>query len=204
MPARKRRYELKARAEAQEETRRRITEATVALHQEVGPARTTISEVAKRAGVQRLTVYNNFPEERDLLGACSAHWVAQSPPPDPSPWPAIRDPSRRARTALAALYGYYRATEAMTGNVQRDARAMPALQEILDAGWVPYLEAVRDILAGGWERDGPPNARLRAALWLALQFDTWRALARDEGLGDEEAAALAAAMARAGGRSGSR
>src|SRR3954469_2751691 len=115
--ARKRKNELKARAQAQEETRRRITEATVGLHVEVGPANTTISEIAKRAGVQRLTVYNNFPDEISLLGACSAHYIAQHPPPDPGTWMSIREPGRRARTALAALYGYYRETEPMTGKV---------------------------------------------------------------------------------------
>src|SRR3954462_3840592 len=102
--ARKRKYELKARAEAQEETRRRITEATVGLHLEVGPAKTTISEVAKRAGVQRLTVYNNFPDEASLLGACSAQWLGQHPPLDLGTWQSIRDPVRRARTAVTALY----------------------------------------------------------------------------------------------------
>ena len=41
-----RKYELKARAEKQAETRRRIVEATLGLHQEVGPARTTVAEIA--------------------------------------------------------------------------------------------------------------------------------------------------------------
>src|SRR3954469_25047826 len=110
--AAKRKYELKARAEAQEETRRRITEATVGLHLEVGPAKTTISEIAKRAGVTRLTVYNNFPDETSLLGACSAHYGSQHPPPDPSEWGATQDPAERTRRALTAFYRYYRDTEA--------------------------------------------------------------------------------------------
>src|SRR4051812_3966976 len=97
--ARKRKYELKARAASQEDTRRRITEATVGLHMEVGPAKTTISEVAKRAGVQRLTVYNNFPDEASLLGACAAHYNAGHPPPDPASWMGVRDPARRGRAA---------------------------------------------------------------------------------------------------------
>jgi AcrR family transcriptional regulator len=194
--ARKRKYELKARAEAQEETRRRIVEATVALHQEVGPAKTTISEVAKRAGVQRLTVYNNFPDEASLLGACSAHWVAQHPPPDPGAWQSIREPVRRARAALTALYGYYRETETMSANVLRDAKTMPALAAILEQGPGAFFGAIRDDLAGAWERGGPPNPRLRAALGLALRFETWQALAREEGLSDEDAAELAIAMAR--------
>jgi AcrR family transcriptional regulator len=201
--ARKRKYELKARAEAQEETRRRITEATVGLHIEVGPAKTTISEVAKRAGVQRLTVYNNFPDEASLLGACSAHYIAQHPPPDPSAWQSIRDPARRARAALTALYGYYRETEPMTANVMRDAHLMPALAGIVEQGWGPFLTALREELATAWERGGPPNRRLRAALGLALRFDTWQSLARHEGMSDEDAAELAVAMAR-GARSSSR
>ncbi|MEA2432244.1 MAG: hypothetical protein QOI19_2717 [Thermoleophilaceae bacterium] len=196
--ARKRKYELKARAEAQEETRRRITEATVGLHIEVGPAQTTISEIAKRAGVQRLTVYNNFPDEASLLGACSAHYLEEHPPPDPGSWQAIRDPARRARTALAALYGYYRETEPMTAKVMRDAQVMPALAGIVEHGWGPFLSALRDDLASTWERGGPPNARLRAALGLALRFETWQALARDEGMSDEDAAELAIAMVRGG------
>src|SRR3954468_18639796 len=186
--ARKRKYELKGRAEAQEETRRRITQATVGLHLEVGPAQTTISEVAKRAGVQRLTVYNNFPDEASLLGACAAHYNGTHPPPDPSSWAGSRDPGRRTRTALTAVYAYYRETEPMTANVMRDAQVMPTLASIVNAAYIPYITAVRDDLAAAWERGGQPNARLRAALTLALRFETWSALARDEGMADHEAA----------------
>jgi AcrR family transcriptional regulator len=194
--ARKRKYELKARAEAQEETRRRITEATVGLHLEVGPAQTTISEVAKRAGVQRLTVYNNFPDEASLLGACAAHYNAGHPPPDPGSWAALREPGRRTRAALTAIYSYYRETEPMTGKVMRDAQVMPTLASIVNAAYIPYVTAVRDDLAAAWERGGEPNGGLRAALGLALRFETWSALARDEDMGDEDAAALMVEMAR--------
>ena len=193
--AAKRKYELKARAEAQEETRRRITEATVGLHLEVGPAKTTISEIAKRAGVQRLTVYNNFPDEVDLLGACSAHYGAQHPPPDPAAWAAIADPAERTRAALLAFYGYYRETEEMTGKVMRDAHVMPALAAVLEGSYVPFVRAVRDDLAAAF--GAPEDERLRAAVALALRFETWSALARDEGMGDAEAADLALTMIRA-------
>ena len=67
MSSESRKYELKARAEKQADTRRRIVEATSELHEEVGPARTTVAEIARRAGVQRLTVYNNFPNETELF-----------------------------------------------------------------------------------------------------------------------------------------
>jgi Bacterial regulatory proteins, tetR family len=48
--AEKRKYEMKKRAERQRQTRRRIVEATVELHRTRGPANTTISEIAQRAG----------------------------------------------------------------------------------------------------------------------------------------------------------
>src|SRR4051812_15871128 len=169
--ARKRKYELKARAAAQEETRRRITEATVGLHLEVGPANTTISEIAKRAGVQRLTVYNNFPDESSLLGACSAHYASRHPPPDPGEWQSIEDPEQRTRAALRALYGYYRATEAMTGKVVRDAKVMPALASLLEGSYVAFLVAVRDDLAARWSVPA-------AAVALSLRFETWSTLTR--------------------------
>jgi AcrR family transcriptional regulator len=51
---------MSARLEAVDETRLRITEATVRLHERVGPAATTVSGVAEEAGVTRLTVYLNF------------------------------------------------------------------------------------------------------------------------------------------------
>ena len=73
---------MKERARRKAETRERIVEATVALHTSIGPARTTISAVAERAGVERHTVYAHFPDDGSLLRACSAHWEARHPSPD--------------------------------------------------------------------------------------------------------------------------
>lgn len=143
-----RKYELKRRAERQEETRRRIVEATVGLHESVGPARTTVSAVAERAGVQRLTVYRHFPDERALLSACSGHWIAANPAPDPTPWRKVRDPEERLTGALAAVYAYYAGTGPMLANLVRDAPKMPALAELLGP-YDQYLALVRDLLAAG-------------------------------------------------------
>src|SRR5918912_798430 len=156
--ATKRKYELKKRAEGLAETRRRITETTVELHRTVGPAATRISEVARRAGVQRVTVYNHFPDDASLFAACSAHWRDLHPAPDPTAWDGD------LRTALHELYAWYRETEPMTANVLRDAQTLPALQAIVQGGLGAYLEAVRDLLAeplGGGERVEAPAGPLR-------------------------------------------
>ncbi len=187
----KRRYDMKKRAEQQRETRRRIVEATVELHRTRGPAHTTVKEIAQRAGVNRLTVYNNFPDIADLLRACSRRWTEQNPAPDPTPWEEICDPEARLRTALTELYGYYASTEPMRANVLRDAETMPELAALLEGTVVPYLEAVRELLAEGWEVRGEGRRRrLLATLKLAIDFQTWRSLERESGLSREEAVEL--------------
>jgi AcrR family transcriptional regulator len=172
----KRKYELKARAERQADTRRRITEATVALHQEVGPARTTVAEVARRAGVTRLTVYNNFPDERELFAACQGHWLERHPPP-------VLDPADGLEPVLGALYSWYRETARMAENVRRDRALLPELDALMRETGDARMAELGEALGGG-----PMVA-------LALDFWTWRRLAA-EGLSDAEAASLMAGAAR--------
>ncbi len=184
-------YRKRRRAEREDETRRRITEATVALHGTVGPARTTVSAIAERAGVQRATVYRHFPDERALISACSAHWRAENPRPDISRWAAIEDPDARLRSALAELYAWYDRTEYMMEKITRDAAAVESLREAMAsaAGW---FDAATAVLAEGRAGDG---ARARAALAHALAFDTWRSLVRRQGLAPAEAVDLMARLA---------
>lgn len=168
----KRKYELKARADRQAETRRRITDSTVQLHQEVGPAKTTVAEVARRAGVTRLTVYNNFPEERELFAACQGHWLELHPLPS-------LDPSKGIEAVLRHLYRWYRETARMAENVRRDRAGLPALDALMRDTADTQMLALSKALGGG------------PLVALALDFWTWRRLAT-EGLDDDEAAALMA------------
>ena len=151
----KRKYELKKRAEQVGETRQRITEATVELHRTVGPAATQISEIARRAGVQRVTVYAHFPDETALFAACSAHWRALHPAPDPAPWLGCPDPGERLRLGLRELYAWYRETEPMTANILRDAELVPAMRPFVEDG----LVAIWKRCAGSWgSRSGRASA----------------------------------------------
>jgi AcrR family transcriptional regulator len=190
-----RKYELKERAESLSVTRQRIVEATVELHDSVGPARTTISAIAERAGVQRLTVYRHFPDERTLFQACSGHWTAQNPLPDPSEWAAVDDPEERLRIALVAIYGFYGTTEGMTGNLLRDLPESSVLQEVA-APFMQYWQTVREVLDRGWKTRGRKRTLLRAAIGHAVAFDTWRSLTRSEGLDDTDAVETMVSLAR--------
>lgn len=186
----KRQYRLAERARQQEETRRRIVEATAALHAEVGPAATSISAIAARAGVQRLTVYRHFPEERQLFEACSALSEERHPSPDAALWAGLEEPAARAEAALGALYAYYAGDARGLTLVLRDAEAIPALREVLEP-FVGYLRWIADDLAARWQASGESARWLRAATGLAVDFWTWRSLA-EQGLTPGEAARLMA------------
>jgi AcrR family transcriptional regulator len=193
MTVEKRRYEKKRRAELEAETRRRITETAVELHGTVGPARTSISAIAERAGVRRSTVYRHFPDEAALFDACSSHWEAANPAPDMTAWQSIDDPDERLRRAVEDFYAYYRRTEQMMDNLHRDELTMPIVAERF-AGFRGYIAAVRDMLMRGRPVRGRRREDARAAVGHALAYTTWRSLAREQGLTDERAAALVCAL----------
>ncbi len=179
-------YKLKQRAASQEQTRQRIVEAAVELHQALGPTATTVSDIARRAGVGRVTVYRHFADEAEILGACSGLYFECHPPPDPESWRAIEDPVGRLRIGLAEAYAYHRETEAMITPVLADIPEHEVVQ--------PYHELwsrASDVLLEPWRARGRRRTLLRAGIALALSFHTWRQLIREQELSDEQAIELA-------------
>lgn len=172
------------RAEQVDDTRKRIVEAAVELHGTVGPASSSVSAIAERAGVTRLTVYRHFPDEQALFAACSSHWLAARVTPDPESWAAVDDPADRLRTGLADLYRYYREGEPMLTNIYRDKAAIPPAHR---AGIEQRDAAFADLLAQALP--GPPARRrlLRALVGHATAFATWRSLCVDQALSDDQA-----------------
>jgi AcrR family transcriptional regulator len=186
-----REYKLKRRAERQGQTRQRIVDAAIDLHQSIGPAATTVGQIAERAGVGRVTVYRHFPDEMSLARACSGHYMAQHPAPDPERWRAVADPAERLRAGLRDTYAYHRSTEAMWTHVLADARDHPVVQ--------PYHEHWRraaDVLVESWTARGRERELLAAGIALALSFDAWRVLVRERGLTDAHAAELMVRLTR--------
>jgi len=184
-------YELKRRAERMAETRSRIVEATVELHTSIGPARTTISDIAELAGVQRHTVYAHFRDQRELFGACSAHWAALHPFPDPAGWLAVDEPERRLRTALQAIYDWYEQVEHDVAIFERDAKVHDVTAEFVARRKQRTL-ALRDDLVKG----RPRRKLVRAAIGHALEFETWRSLVRDQRLTQGQAVDAMLSFAR--------
>jgi AcrR family transcriptional regulator len=186
-----RKYELRKRAERQEDTRRRIVEAAVDLHGTVGPVKTTVSAIADRAGVQRHTYYRHFPDDRSLMLACSGLYASRNPLPDPDPWRAVADPDTRLRRGLDELYAYYESNEPMLSNVTRDAEIDPLTAEAAELRFGPGRDAIRAVLAKGRR-----SKRALALLDVALAFSTWRMLVRYGGLSRKEAVETMVAAVR--------
>jgi AcrR family transcriptional regulator len=183
-------YRKTRRAESEAETRTRIVEATVALHETVGPARTTVKAIAQRAGVQRATVYKHFPDLQTLFDACTAHYYERHPMPDPGRWASIDPPAERFSIALGELYAWYEETEQMLTVGIRDIDAIPpAARE----AFVGYFDQVRDVLVAGRRERGRARTKVSGAIGHATSFGTWRSLVREQSLTTTEAVSLMAA-----------
>jgi len=159
----------------------------MALHEEVGPAQTTVAAIAARAGVSRPTVYNQFPDDGSLFSACSAHFRALNPAPN------LR--GLALEEAFLAQYRFYAANERMLTHVWRDAEALPSLAAVLEPVG-RQLRAAAAELVRPLGRRGARSTRATAFATLALELPAWRSLRRS-GLDDEAAAALMAALVRA-------
>jgi len=183
----KRSYRLNKRAESREATRARIVAATMALHEELGPKNTTISAVAERAGVQRLTVYRHFPDETALFRACTSQWLDDNPPPDPGQWQSVAG-AGRVRAALAALYAYYRRTERMWTTAHRDEADVRALRQPMRK-FHDYLDTIAADLTAGLGVSGARRDRVALTLRHAVQFETWRSMS-SQGASDRAIADL--------------
>ncbi len=184
----KRKYNMGRRRDRINETRARIVKATIALHEEIGGARTTISAIAERAGVERLTVYRHFPDETALFHACTSHWLTLNAPPSPEDWSEITDPEERTRTALETFASYYRATAPMWGSSYRDLDDVPALAEPM-ARFHQHLASIRDDLLAAWRPIKSRRQTLSALIDHALHFQTWQSFARNQ-LKDNDIAKL--------------
>lgn len=176
-----RNYTLKKRAEQQAETRKRIVEAAVELHSSVGPAATTFSMVAERAGVQRHTLYAHFPDERSLFTACSGMVYERDPLPDATPWRDLADRRQRLATGLGAVYDWFERNASLMSCIMRDREHHALVKEINSQRVAPVVATWRETLGEGLD------ARQRALLHLALSFFTWRSLVREAGLAPAEA-----------------
>lgn len=183
-----RRYTKRKRAETEAQTRLRIVETAVDLHQTQGGDNTTISEIARKAGVGRATLYRHFPDELSLLSACTSHYLTQHPPPDPETWAKVSDPGQRLELGLTETYAYHRETERMMAVAEREVKSNPVLASLMEP-LEAYWARARQVLAAGWTEDAEGDAVIEAYIGLALSLSTWQFLTR-QGLSDTDCVRL--------------
>jgi AcrR family transcriptional regulator len=160
------------------ETRQRIVEAIVALHEEVGPRNTTIKGIAERAGVERLTVYRHFPDDKALYEACASCWLERHPPPDPAKWVERVEAEEVTREAFEAINGYYRKGAPMLKQIYRDVGDIPELAAA-SSGFQGYLDAIATDLENRWLEEGKScREEIRSTIVHCLDFTTWESLER--------------------------
>lgn len=187
-------YRMTRRRDRIDTTRERIVQAALDLHGAVGPAYTTISAVAERAGVERHTVYRHFPDLVTLFQACTEHGMRTSSLPSPDDWQDTTDPIDRLRAALTAMYDYWRRNERLIGNILRDMPVSPELVSGSQA-YQDHLSLIWGSVLASWPDNDPASMSSRALAATALEFGTWQALTQRYGLTDQAAvAAMASAV----------
>lgn len=192
-------YRMTRRRQQLDAMSQRIAEAAFELHATVGPAQTSISAVAERAGVQRHTVYHHFPDMTSLMRACTEHGMQVTRTPEPAPWRAIEDPTIRLRHGLRELYAYYRANARLLGNIIRDLPLMPGVGG--SEAFVDRMGELFGALADGWPGDAATQRLRMVTIGHAMAYETWRSLT-DRGLSDAEAVDLLVGLvANVGGAS---
>ena len=179
------------RADSIDETRRQIAAAAARLHTTIGPASTSIAAIAEEAGVTRLTVYRHFAEFDVLFAACRAHWRAENPPPDPRGWAEVSGLEPRARQAFAEWYAWYAEHAAALFPIYRDMTTMPATSQ---ATMRSENQRLAELLCGPDVPVGPAGEAQRAVARHLLDYRTWRSLAVDQALPDDQVVDIAVRM----------
>lgn len=182
----RRAYRLGRRAESAEETRRRIVEATSALHNERGIADTSMKDIAERAGVSVGTVYHHFPTYQDAIGACGAYTAEQVPAPTEAIFEGAATRRERIERLTGALFGYYERIPALA-SVRRDRHIAEALEHAVEQEADNRLALAARAL-GARKRD-----RQTALVAALVDLDVYRALRRQD-FGTAKAAERIAAL----------
>jgi AcrR family transcriptional regulator len=170
------------RRAAVEETRQRIVDATVDLHNEQGVAGTSMQDVADRAGVALATVYRHFPTLDALVPACGRRNMELNPLPTEAAFAELDSGKARVGALVAALFSHYARGARPYETGLAESASLPVMARLMDA-----LRAQIATLVAAATKPFEPEAKdLSLAVGLC-DFRVWRALT-EAGLSTKEAA----------------
>ena len=167
-----RKYTMDKRKAAVEETRRRILEATLALHSEKGILGTSWQDIARRADVSVGTVYKHFPSLDELVPACGELMYAITRPPSLDDAPEIfagaGSLEERLDRLVSELFDFY---ERGAPYIETDfqERQLPAVQE-----WEAHVRATIAGLAREALQPVEPDEETVQAVSALLDFSTFK------------------------------
>ncbi len=190
-----RRYRLGRRGEAAEETRRRIVDATFALHSEQGVAATTMKHIAERADVSVGTVYHHFPTYDDAIQACGEHAIALAPPPGPDLFAGAKTRAERIERLVHACFERFERIPNYEGVRAEQGKFAP-----LRGFFAAEAKIMRALAAAAAGRSAERAAPTVVALIEPGVWRTLRAAGLTTGAAARQIAAVINAWLDAGGR----
>jgi len=187
-----REYKMRKRADAWQQTRERILQATMQLHDEQGVAPTTFSDIARRAGLGQATLYRHFPTLGDLVQACGGHvWQEMRPPTPPAAAAAFEglgNLTERLEKLVDEIDAFYRRGAPRLALAGRDRELVPALDHFLTAVEAGVQAYVEEALA-----PSNPTKRTLDVVAAMMSFPVWQRLRRIE-LSDRKSKQLTLSM----------
>lgn len=195
-----RRYDQRLRAEAADETRRRILDALYARLQERPAEPVSVEEIAQLARVARSTVYLIFGSRAGLFDALAAELfltgefaLVEAASANPDGRESLRDAVLGGARMFAAHRDVFRVLYSMA---QLDANAVGGAVQRLEAGRSAGMArlaerlAAQDLLRPGVTPEDAANM-----LWLLSSFDSFDVLYTGRGLSLDAVVELQTAMA---------
>ncbi len=181
-----RHYTLSKRAQQLEETRRRIVEATMAVHGEKGILATTLRDIAFRADVAPSTVLAHFPTLESLVTACGRRTGETWPLPTSEIFARSGSLSQRVEQLVEALFAYYEPMPLEL--IERDREKLPIMDEFL----TERERAIHELIVEALRPIGSPASAV-ATVQALTQFAVWKFL-RSTGRSTSRAAATVTAV----------
>ena len=183
---------MSRRAQAREQTRRKIIEATAKLHGENGVLGTSWQDIAREADVSVATVYAHFPSLDELLPACGALVMERARPPSAESAAHIvgdaRNRGERLRRVAKELFAFY---ERGGPHLEVDIRErqLPGMREWEESQRATVAAFVREELVAD-----RPDARTVQLVSAFFDLQTFKAL-RTRGVSPSRAAGAVAQAA---------
>jgi AcrR family transcriptional regulator len=188
MKSAKRSYRMVARAEASEDTMRRIVEVTVALFRDHDPVDITLDAIAARAGVTLQTVLRRFGSKDGLFVAVADllhSEVLREREPD-----LAGDP----RAAIGVLVASYERLGELSWRMLRFEAQNPALHKILAKARTSHRDWLATTFAEAIPRRDPARSLAIDALFAATDFYAWKLFRVDLGRSRAQTEAVMVAL----------